>query len=230
MGKLSAAFSMMDSFRKENLMQRRFLLVLTFLLVCSLVPTRASAAVESFKFKGGTAVAGFLTTDPNDSCISTRVVVFVNEGRIKEEEGKSKSVTSLFIAIFRDGCNGESFINLSGSVLPPAGAFVVDKDLNSATLHTSVDLCDPNFECFPAEVNLDWSATGEIIKEKETDKFSLESGKCKAHFYLTRNYRNAVATGSVTVLEENGEKFELESPYFAQVADVQQGQAEINCN
>jgi hypothetical protein len=214
------------TFGKEKLMQRRFLLFLTFLLAVTFVPTEALAAVDSFKFKGASAFAAFSTIDPTDNCISTSTFVSATEGRVKEGGGKPQSVSQVFVSIFGfNNCTGVAIRDVFDFETLPAEAFVVDKQLNSATLNTTVEACDfITGACFPVSINLTWTGTGEVVKEKS--RFSVDVGKCKQRFDFKGSRRGAVATGSVTAL---GTNFAPQPSDFAELADVQQGQAAINC-
>ena len=207
-------------------MRRRFLLLLAFLLAFTLVPARASAAVNSFKFNGASAFANFSLADPNDPCISTNAGVLVTEGRIKEGGGKPQSVSEILVGISRlNNCTFEFFLEASGIATLPPEAFVVHQ-LDSATLNTTVEVCDSiSGNCFPVSISLSWTGTGSVIKDKS--KSSTNFGKCKIQSSFNGTFRDAVATGSIT---GQGTNFTPNASDFAQLADVKNGTSQINCN
>jgi hypothetical protein len=106
-----------------------------------------------------------------------------------------------------------------------AEALQVDKKLNSATLNTTIEVCDfVSGTCFPVAINLTWSGTGSLRNEK--GKFQSDNGSCKFRSDFNGSFRDAVATGSVTAL---GINFTPEPSVFAQMADVKSGTTLINC-
>lgn len=208
-------------------MRRRLLIAVCFLLVAFLVPSHAMAAAESTKFKGPSAFAFFTSTDP-DGCLVTYTSVSATDGRIKEGGGKPQTVSEVYVGIYQyNQCTYEVLVDAFGSATVSPEALQVDKKLNSATLNTTIEVCDlvPDPDnCFPVAINLTWSGTGPLRNEKS--KYQFNDGTCKFRSDFMGSFRDAVATGSVTAF---GINFTPEPSVFAQMADVKTGTTLINC-
>jgi hypothetical protein len=208
------------------------LVILIAWLMGLVVPVPVSAAaigtagnVTKSKFQGDSAFASFSSTDPTDPCIQTSAFVSATEGRLKEGQGKPELVSEVFVSIFQfNTCTGEVFLDAFGSAQLSPEAFAVEGQLDAATLTATVEVCDfITGGCFPVDVQLTWSATGPVVKDKS--KFQSTSPGCKFKFDFMGNFRDAVATGTIT---GGGFSFSGASD-FAQIASVKQGSMEIGC-
>jgi hypothetical protein len=210
-------------------MRRQLLIALCSLVFAFLVPKPAVAAVDSIKYKGATVAAYFSSPDPNDTCLATSAVVFATEARIKEDGDKPQTVSEILLVVSQtNSCTGEKLVNAFVSDAPVAAeAIQVSKNLSSATVNATVEVCDydTGADCFPVAVALTWSGTGEL-KKNDPHKFDSHNGSCIIHNHSQGDHRDGVAGGSVTAL---GIHFTPEPAFSAYLTDSKSGIFLINC-
>jgi hypothetical protein len=200
--------------------------LLLAMVLTLVVPAPATAAtVTKFRFQGDSAVASFSSVDPVDPCIQTSAFVSATEGRLKEGGGRPTLVSEVFVNIFRyNGCTGEVYLDAFGVAELSPDAFVVQNQLAGAILTATVDVCDfVTGNCFAVDLDLTWSGTSAIIRDKST--FKSNSPGCKVRFSFQGSFRDGVATGTI----DSPEFTFAGSSDFAQVASVKQGDIVIGC-
>jgi hypothetical protein len=209
-------------------MRGQLLIAFSFLVLAFLVPKPAVAVVDSIKYKGATVAAYFSSTDPNDACLVTNATVFATEARIKEDEDKTQTNSEVLLVVSRtNSCTGEALVNAFGSATGVAEAIQISKNLSSATVNTTVEVCDyaTGADCFPVTVALTWSGTGELLKN-DKHKFDSHNGSCIIHNHSQGDRRDGVASGSVTAL---GLNFTPQPSFSAYLTDSKSGIFLINC-
>jgi hypothetical protein len=201
---------------------------LCLLLAAFIVPNQAEAAVVSFKVKGASAGVTGLLTDPSDPCIQNFFNVFATDGRVKEGGGKPGTVSDISLLLFRfNTCTGELVLDVFASA-PLSDEALQVQQLKSATLNTTVEACDfVSGSCFPVDIALTWTGTGDVRNEK--NKSQSDTGSCKFRFTATGSFRYATASGSITALGINFIPVTVPSN-SAQLSETTQGSATINCD
>jgi hypothetical protein len=207
-------------------MKWRSVVVLTFLFAALMIPATASASADTFQFRRETAFVAFSGPDPNDACIQRAAFVLATEGRVKEGPGTPEAVSEVSVGIFQyNNCTNEELLENRGTATVSAEAFQVQNQLNTATLRATVEVCDENSSnCFPVDINLTWTGTGDVMRDKFTHHDTF--GSCKLFLRSLAKSRTAVASGSVTAL---GINFATGDINFAQIASTKSGRFEINC-
>jgi hypothetical protein len=163
-------------------------------LLLALVPAAAQAEQVAYHFRGNTATARFETTA---GCISTSTEVFVYEFPLHEPPGPPpQSPGTLFVTIFRqDTCNGTLDV-LFGEAAPPAEAFSVQGNLQSASLSTTLQVQDfSTGTLIPVSVDITWTGVGEVSRENRNENTSSPGLRAMRHSRGTS--RDATAAGSV---------------------------------
>jgi hypothetical protein len=212
-------------------MRRRLLIPLCFLLMAFFTPSHATAAAESTTFKGASAFASFTSTAP-DGCLVTYAGITASDERIKESGGKPQTISEVYVTVYLVNICTDPFevlVDAFGQAQLSAEALQVDKNLNSATLNTTIEACNylpgvPNCVPIPVAINLTWSGIGPVRNEKS--QYQFDDGSCKVHSAYNGSIRDAVATGSMTA---PGINFTPEPSVSAQIADVKKGTTYINC-
>jgi hypothetical protein len=194
--------------------------LLTFLLVLLAACTQtqlappdeidAQARKNSYRFSETTASAYFYD---EDECSYTSVSVFVTEQ--KSKGGKAGGTEPwAYASIYHSDWCGDTYESVSaygyGSL--PKGAFKISGGTKSATLNTTITLLQERcyydeeygwFECVYDEpggmmaVNLDWQSSGKATRYKSSEQY--RSPDYRFHYRSRGTFRNAVASGNVTV-------------------------------
>jgi hypothetical protein len=183
---------------------KRFLIIVTLLLsVCTLtIPASTRAAeVLRMQYSGPTASAWFGHTDER-GCIVDRVSIKASQGRAKQG-GQPEAASQIFVWVWQyDACSDpNSLITLFDGMVRtslPAGALQVNRQLNTATLNTTVNVYDTvGGDTHAVALNVNWTATGDARYIKESDQLRVGS-----YILSERNdstYRPAQASGSVSL-------------------------------
>jgi len=131
---------------------------------------------------------------------------------------------SLFIDQF-DFCTGESLLSAEGSAPLADPDFQVLGRLDSATLTTTIEVCDfVSGACFPVDIDLTWTGTGEIERNKDSLHFDTPCCKFRQRFMGTR--RVAEASGSIS---DGVTNFIPEPAVFAQLVTAENARVTIGC-
>jgi hypothetical protein len=197
---------------------------LTLLMLIAPAPAQA-AEVSQFRFQGPSGSAVFFGTDPSDPCINRTIFVGVTEGREKVGSGAPLSESNLFVSLFQfNSCTGQ-FLDAFGFATLADEAFQVDNQLRSATLTATVELCGFGAGiCVPFDINLTWTGTGVLEREKTTTH--LDTPNCKFRSHFMGSFRDAVAIGSVSGF---GTNFTPDPSFAAELLDVKTGRITIGC-
>ena len=185
-------------------MRSKHVVVMVLALLTALVMAvpAMGQSKESVRYKGRLAEAGFSSVQ---GCVGTEV--FVTAQDPKKRRGSQNTPSEASVSIFRfdacapepgpEGPGSESLLTAAfGMTTLGANDFVVDKDLGTAALDTSVRMQDQvSGNSFIVNVDLSWRATAapRPFKERysyETTGFSF-SGRVKGVA------RTAIASGSV---------------------------------
>jgi hypothetical protein len=177
----------------NRIVSTAILVVLLGALVLPAAPAEGKAVHE--QFRGRTAFADF---SHQEGCILT--TVFVSAG----QPSRATTDGSAFVAITEeDTCTGETlrFAFGQGDV-----ELTIDRRLQTATLTGTLDAEITDFvtgetSTAPVTLDLTWSATGELSREKRHEQFDTEM--CKAIFSFKGQARDATATGSILLAGEN---------------------------
>lgn len=165
--------------------------VLTLLALAPAGSTQAAAReVWRSNFRGETAVAYFYDYD---GCIETYMEVYATENRVGTTGQPDASSSVGGYVNQYDYCNGTGTGGWFYADLEP-DAFQIDRQLNTASLNTTVEACYD--ECFPVELNLTWTATGDPYREKGVSHSSAPDYRSVYRYDATTRY--AEASGSVT--------------------------------
>jgi len=190
--------------------------VLALTLAALMLPNTAWAG-DNFRFRGKSATAFFFSTD---GCVETAVFVFASDDRFQSPPGPGDVVSgaSIFISRF-DFCTGELLMDASGFASLAAPDFQVIGNLNSATLDTTIEVCDfVSGSCFPVSIDLTWTGTGGLSRENSHFHFQSPGFNINSHF--NGRFRNAEASGNVS---DGATNFTPASTLSAQIQDLKSG-------
>ncbi|MDP9314663.1 MAG: hypothetical protein M3R24_27930 [Chloroflexota bacterium] len=199
------------------------LLIASFVVVLFFVSVAPAPAAKKqllrYNFRGQTVdaeVFGF------DGCVSSDMSFYAIDGRVKLE-GKPfmPSSVSGYISQY-NYCTDESLFGSFFTELDD-DAFQIDKKLRSATLNTTVQACsEAEDECFPVDIQLTWTGTGNIVSDKS--RFQSKSPDYRAMFRYNAQTRQATASGSITTPLGSTT---VEYTYFAFLQSVKEGSVEM---
>jgi hypothetical protein len=163
-------------------------------MVSLVAPGTAHAANSVSFFKGLSATALFSSTDPI-GC-TTDALVFATQSKSYGSTGKD-SASAAFVTIARSGNCADMLGTFDGSATPlPSRAFKVASDLTSATLNTSVNVCNVDtLACFDVAVALTWNGVGDLTSQEYHDQVVM--GRCTIDTKSVGRERLAVASGGV---------------------------------
>lgn len=176
---------------------RPFIAVSALFVLLAAAPAYA-APVEVFRVSTSGLTADTALYE-SSSCGSTTITIIPTDGRIKLS-GQTE-VSSALVGLYdeSDYCT-ETFRYGSFDVPLDNSAFQIDKKLNQATLHTTVDVCGwVNFEptCFPMNIDLTWTGEGKTFRNK--DRTQELTSHYKTMYSYDSTARSAVISGSVAL-------------------------------
>lgn len=208
-------------------MKRFFLFVTLVLSVLAIgLPSSALASnVQRYQFSGQFAGAYFSSADPSNECIITDVSVFGDDGRVRMGSGKPGvgSAAGVYISQY-DYCNEELLVAADGFTGLDADDFQIDRQLNSATLHTTITVYDwVSDTTYPVDVDVNWTGTGDPYRESGGSRYNTPGFKYNSHFQGT--FRSAEVSGSV---ETAWGTLTSGSVVFADMGSVRSGSIEIS--
>jgi hypothetical protein len=145
------------------------------------------------------------------------------DGNVKVD-GQPDATSEAFVDISQfDSCTGEQLLAASGFTILPPDEFVVDQELNQATLNTTVVMDEfITGETFRVEVSLSWSGTGDITTQRGF--FYSKSTGVKVVAFFKGTFREGEASGTVSGMVTD---FTPEPSIFAQLAEVTNGEMTI---
>lgn len=184
-----------------------------------------AAGAEIYQLRGATADAYFTSTV---DCTVNTAYVIANEAREKEGPGKPQAASTVEVFLHQyDICTGEEDAIDAYALAPvPDAAFQMSNKLDGATLAATVTVYDAvTHTSFPVDLQLTWTGTGEVTKNKSFSRY--EDGACKSHYHFQGSFRQAIAEGSVTAPEAN---FTLVgTARTANLMALKSGWSEVNC-
>jgi hypothetical protein len=132
---------------------------------------------------------------------------------------KRQDVTSLFLLISAvDGCTGEDVVRVGGTLPIDPDAFVIDNDLEQASLHVTVEAEDRvSGAVIPVTIDLDWVATGEAASRIRFRDVTEESGQRIIQKIHSVSFPAAVA-GTVSLADQT---LTLGSPLSADLSLIE---------
>ena len=175
----------------------KFLAAFVLLLGTFSPPSGASAAAEVFHFKGRSATAFFNSIDPS-GCFATSATVGGVEERLHRPPGKGSSSGLAFalVSLFNI-CTDTRVVNAFGTTELSKGDLKITGNLDLVRLTTTITVFDEiSGSSFDLFVDLTWSGTGEIMRDKFHDVINTEG----CHFNVRSHgaSRRAQAYGTVT--------------------------------
>jgi hypothetical protein len=175
----------------------RFIVVLALALTAFAQHSTAYAGGGlGFKFKGPSAIASFFNTS---GCINTDVFVIASEARTQDAPGKPNNLSFASVTIFQyDSCTDTVLLSAWGTTNPlPTSALQISKTLDTGTLNTTVNLFDEvSVSNFDVQVDLAWTATGPLNREKFTTH--VKTPGCITNSHYQGKSRPAQAVGMVS--------------------------------
>jgi hypothetical protein len=200
---------------------------ITFGLIVLAAPAEAG---DTYRFKGNSADAYFYSTDPS-GCIFTNVYVFASDDASISHDPPgppnsfSGSVASVYIYQY-DSCN--DYISLMDAScyasLADPDFQVIGRDLDSATLNTTLDCFDyVSGSSFDVSVALVWTGTGNPVVQRSNSHFWTPGYVVNSH--STGTFRSAEASGSVS---DGITNFTPNPASYASIQNAKSGQAVID--
>ena len=174
------------------------MLSLSAFLPYSIVSAGSSKATV-VNLRGPTVNAVFSDTD-STGCIYTEVFVTASGGTDQELPSQGTPIRIGAVNIYKyDACTDTTLINASGfNDSLPAGDFQISKQLDWASLHTTLNLTDINTnESFAVNVNVNWTGTSDITRNHENTNDIYYRG-CHVLNRWKGSGRTANASGTVS--------------------------------
>ncbi|HLE16220.1 MAG TPA: hypothetical protein VI776_15840 [Anaerolineales bacterium] len=199
-------------------------LVVTLMLVAAIRPAPAQAG-DIFKFSGLNANAFFFSQEGD--CVATFVGVFANDGKFQSPPGSPGEgiFADVFIDRF-DFCTETSLLSAFGSTMLDNSAFSINQHLSSASLNTSIEVFDFVTETsFAVDVNVNWTGTGDLIRQSSS--FKSITPNCKFMDSFRGTFRGAEASG---VVSDGITNFTPEPTSDASLSNTRSGTLVVGCN
>jgi hypothetical protein len=180
-----------------RLVRMLFVGVMALLIVSPAASAQAAAKeIYRYSFKGESADVDMFSYG---ECTFTRLYLNVVDGRIKTERNPDRqSAVWGFIEQY-DYCTDTGGWLDFGAELD-ANAFRIDRKLDSATLSTTIEACGYDtyngYGCFPLELNITWSGTGDTFQDKSRSQWKSRYYKGRSSYDSTS--REALISGAVT--------------------------------
>jgi len=140
--------------------------------------------------------------------IRNSVEVTVAETQVTSVEGTAQSLQA-YIQILQSDTHvaGNKVVDVAGGVNTQPGAFQLNEDLSTASLHIAVPICgaevlqngrlkDHPSACFEAYVSLEWTGAAEIVSGSGTDNY--QAGDCTVHLISTYMRRDSYSSGAIS--------------------------------
>jgi hypothetical protein len=147
-------------------------------------------------FKGPSAIASFFDAS---GCINTDVFVIASEAKTQDSTGKPTNLSFASVTIFQyDSCTDTVLLSAWGTTNPlPKSALQISKTLDTGALNTTVNLFDEvSVSNFDVQVDLAWTATGPLNREKFTTH--VKTPGCITNSHYQGKSRPAQAVGTVS--------------------------------
>ena len=159
--------------------------------------TRASA--ETFDVKGaGATTDPFFARDRGGGCVVTSVRLGVFE-EVTRRGGPPAPSSMIFLSVYKaNECTGEVLLSADANRALADGDFVVQGNLERATLATSVDARDQVCGCtIPIEVDLTWTAIGPVDASRVHERSVPPGGSAGLRSGVSAS-RQATAVGTIS--------------------------------
>jgi hypothetical protein len=183
-------------------MQTLFKISMVFFLAFGLLGFSPSAAraLTMSKFKGLGATTSFVSID---WCIQTNVDIFTAEGRLKDEPGQPRLVSSVNIYISRyDFCTDTQVLYVDAVADLAEPDLQIAPRLGDAVLNTTLHVQDTvTGNSFDVAIEIAWAGMGPTTRARHN--FHFGDATCKVQDRYNAVERGAVATGSVWYGSEN---------------------------
>ncbi len=208
-------------------MHRRMIGVAALLLGALIFPAAhvTATGADIYQLRGAMADAYFTNTV---GCVVSTTYVIANEAREKDGPGKPQAASTVEVFLHQyDTCTGEEdSIDAHALAAIPGDAFHISSMLDGATLQATVAVYDAaTHATYPVELQVTWSGTGEVTKNKSYSHD--EDGACKSNYRFKGSFRHATAEGSVTAPAAG---FALAgSAQMANMMALKRGYSEVNC-
>jgi len=193
-------------------------------VLAAVLPAGATAAdAIQYRYSANTATAWFDSWD-SLGCVETRAFVWAWDGTTKLDGARPTSDRGVSVTVDKfDFCTNTVIVEARGDSPLPSDEFVIGKQLDAATLHTTVDVYDwvSDFT-FPVEVNLSWSGSGDL-----EEGFSHSVYHTSSYSIVTNDrgaFRNADATGTVS---DGSTDYAVGPPVLSQLASTRHGEMSI---
>lgn len=151
---------------------------------------------QAFNFKGPSVLASFYSAS---GCIVTEVFVIATESRVQGQPGPADTLSYASTTVWQyDSCTDTPLLYAYGSTSPLSGSELqISKQLNSATLNTTVNLFDEvSGNTFDVVLNLSWNGVGPLSREHSTTHFRAPG--CITNSRFQSKSRPAEVAGSVS--------------------------------
>lgn len=164
---------------------------LSILVSASAVPAHAAEReVYRSRFQGQSV---FTDMSSYEDCVYSSLTVSASTGRTKADGRPTESsVVSGSLAQY-NYCEGNYVYGYFYRELDD-GALQIDRQLRTATLNTTVEVC--NYECFPVTLQVTWTGTGDTTREKS--HYQSTSSNYKSIYRFDGETRQSTISGSFT--------------------------------
>jgi hypothetical protein len=163
---------------------------LAILLSASITPAQAAEQeVYRYSFQGQSIYADLVSFD---NCTYTSLNLGASAGRTKTEGRPSQSSVVSGVLSQYNYCHDEYVYGYFFAELDD-GALQIDRQLQTATLNTTVQACDS--WCFPLTLQLTWTGTDGISREKS--HYQNQSSNYKTIYRFDGETRQSTTSGSI---------------------------------
>lgn len=162
------------------------------------IASAGSDKTLTVNLRGPSVNAFFSDTDPS-GCITTEVFVAASGGIDQQLPGQGSPIGVGSVSIYKyDSCTDTTLLYAVGlNESLEAGDFQVSKQLDWASLHTTINVTDVIYgNSFDVDVNVDWTGTSDIIRNHSNTN-EIYPG-CHILNRWKGSYRNADASGIVS--------------------------------
>jgi hypothetical protein len=200
-----------------------FAIVLLLNMMFPALPASAAGAqTRHFSFKGQFATAVFDTVD-STGCSETFVTIIAEDRRIKQVGPPEATLRATIDVLQIDSCSGTLLLSAFGLATLTPQQFHIDKQFNAATLNVTIEVTDfVSGNTFPVDVSVNWTGSGDIVRDKHHDHLKEPGFKLNAHF--TGASRNAAASGTVSAGTTN---FTPQPAVTAEMGSTKRGEVMI---
>jgi hypothetical protein len=173
------------------------LLAVVALLLGMFGQASSAAAAEVFRFKGRSASAFFNSIDPSGCFVTSATVGGVEETlRRPPREGSSTGLVFASVSLF-NLCTDTRVVNAFGTAPLSKSDLKIAGNLKTVYLTATVNVFDEiSGTSFDVFIDLTWTATGDLMREKFHDTVNAEG--CHFNVQSYGASRRAQASGTVS--------------------------------